>query len=115
MNKITVGNSTYYAAEGERLSDVLIRNGLSVEHPCGGRGVCGKCRVTVNGREELSCRYEVRSDITVTLPKKDEMVSVTGATESGKQTECAETILAIIKAEHCSSVRMSSYIAEYFE
>ena len=87
MNKITVGNSVYFAAEGERLSDVLIRNGLSVEHPCGGRGVCGKCRVTVNGREELSCRYEVRSDITVTLPKKDEMVSETGATESGNRTE----------------------------
>jgi len=35
--------------------------------------------------------------------------------ESGRQTECAETILAIIKAEHNNSVRMSSYIAEYFE
>ncbi len=35
--------------------------------------------------------------------------------ESGKQTECAENILAIIKAEHFNTVRMSSYIAEYFE
>ena len=35
--------------------------------------------------------------------------------ENGKQTECAETILAIIKAEHFQSARMSSYIAEYFE
>lgn len=87
MHKITVGSSTYYAAEGERLSEVLIKNGMSVEHPCGGRGVCGKCAVLVNGRKELSCRYEVRSDITVTLPEKAEMLSETGAEESGRQTE----------------------------
>ena len=35
--------------------------------------------------------------------------------ESGGQTECAENILAIIKAEHFRTARMSSYIAEYFE
>ena len=35
--------------------------------------------------------------------------------ESGKQTECAENILALIKAEHFRMERMSSYIAEYFE
>lgn len=35
--------------------------------------------------------------------------------ESGHQAECAETILAIIKAEHYRTARMSSYIAEYFE
>ncbi|MBE6710616.1 MAG: guanylate kinase [Clostridia bacterium] len=35
--------------------------------------------------------------------------------ESGKQTECAENILAIIKAEHFRTERMNSYIAEYFE
>ncbi len=87
MHKITVGSNTYYAAEGERLSDVLIKNGMSVEHPCGGRGVCGKCTVLVDGREELSCRYEVRSDITVTLPEKAKMESETGATESGRETE----------------------------
>ncbi len=35
--------------------------------------------------------------------------------ESGKQTECAENILAIIKSEHFRMERMNSYIAEYFE
>ena len=35
--------------------------------------------------------------------------------ESGKQTECAENILAIIKAEHFRTERMNSYITEYFE
>ncbi len=35
--------------------------------------------------------------------------------ESGRQAECAENILGIIKAEHFKTARMSSYIAEYFE
>lgn len=35
------------SAAGERLSDVLARMGHPVSSPCGGRGVCGKCRVTV--------------------------------------------------------------------
>lgn len=35
--------------------------------------------------------------------------------ESGRQAECAENILGIIKAEHFRTARMSSYIAEYFE
>ena len=35
--------------------------------------------------------------------------------ESGRQAECAEIILGIIKAEHFKTARMSSYIAEYFE
>ncbi|MCQ2430810.1 MAG: ASKHA domain-containing protein [Clostridia bacterium] len=39
------------SAVGERLSDVLARMGHPVSSPCGGRGVCGKCRVTVlNGQ-----------------------------------------------------------------
>lgn len=35
--------------------------------------------------------------------------------ESGKQRECAENILSVIKAEHFRSERMAGYIAEYFE
>lgn len=35
------------SAAGERLSDVLARMGHPVSSPCGGRGKCGKCRVTV--------------------------------------------------------------------
>ena len=35
--------------------------------------------------------------------------------ENGKQRECAEEILAIMKAEHRRTSRMNSYISEYFE
>ena len=87
MPQITVisGDKTVNISfDGEKkLSDALICAGLYVEHPCGGAGKCGKCTVTVDGREELSCRYTVTHDITVTLPQKEEILSVSGAEQTG--------------------------------
>jgi uncharacterized 2Fe-2S/4Fe-4S cluster protein (DUF4445 family) len=34
---------------GQRLQEILTRQGFSVEAPCGGKGICGKCRVLVRG------------------------------------------------------------------
>lgn len=59
---------TLQAEKGTLLSELLIGNGFSVEHPCGGKGICRKCTVRVNGRDELSCRYIIESDITAELP-----------------------------------------------
>ena len=73
------------AVSGKKtLSDALIEAGLYVEHPCGGAGKCGKCTVLVNGKKELSCRFTVTDDITVVLPKKEEIVSVSGVKQSGE-------------------------------
>ncbi len=82
MHKANFNSEILFAADGETLSQVLMRYGKAVEHPCGGRGVCGKCTVTVNGREELSCRYKVKSDIEVVTAEKGEIISPTGAVES---------------------------------
>lgn len=44
---------------------VLEQNGIFMPHPCGGRGVCGKCRVNVSGnisapdKKELACGYRL--------------------------------------------------------
>ncbi len=65
MYKVSFNGEILLAECGETLSSVLMRYGKSVEHPCGGRGVCGKCRVYVNAREELACRYKITSDIEV--------------------------------------------------
>ena len=75
------------AGNGEKLSSVLMKNGFSPEHPCGGNGICGKCTVSVNGENQLSCRYSVESDVTVILPDKTEILSVTGVSETAKITE----------------------------
>ena len=66
------------AAHGEKLSDVLIKNGFSVSHPCAGKGMCKKCTVLVNGRNELSCQYKICADAEVILPEKEEILSFCG-------------------------------------
>ena len=38
--------------------------GLLPDAPCGGRGVCGKCRAALDGREVLTCRTAVDRDMT---------------------------------------------------
>ncbi len=74
--------------DGEQpLAALLDRAETHVDKPCGGRGACKKCTVLVNGREELACRYVVREDATVVVPENRDIVSVTGADETGKATE----------------------------
>lgn len=87
MRKIKIDGEILFAEDGEILSDILIKNRKSIEHPCGGRGVCGKCTVLVDGKKELSCQYKITHDIEVEIPKKEEILSVTGADESGKITK----------------------------
>jgi len=54
------------ARGGEKLLEVL-RGRVSA--PCGGQGKCGKCRVAVDGQEELACAVTVDRDMTVTVPR----------------------------------------------
>ncbi|MBQ2775003.1 MAG: DUF4445 domain-containing protein [Clostridia bacterium] len=87
MHQIKLKEKIIFAKDGTLLSDVLMKNGESVEHPCGGRGMCKKCTVVVNGKEELSCQYIVKSDITVGSIDRGEISSQTGATETGELDE----------------------------
>lgn len=80
--KVTVNGSERLVRAGTLLSDVL-----NVEKPCGGHGLCGKCRVLVNGREELACRYVIQSDIEVKLEAHGAILSETGVEESGRLTD----------------------------
>lgn len=59
---------TLVLEQGTVLLHALRKNGFLVDAPCGGHGTCGKCRLTVDGREEWACQYRVGSDITVSLP-----------------------------------------------
>lgn len=75
MHKVTViqnGRTTDLKAEhGQRLSDILMLGSADFQHPCACKGICRKCTVIINGKKELSCRYEVKSDITVILPDSE--------------------------------------------
>ena len=64
--------STIIAEKGSSLLDILRNNGLNIYAPCGGKGKCGKCMVTVKGEGNfLSCSYYPAKDIEITLPGKD--------------------------------------------
>lgn len=51
-------------AQGSNLYDLLSIEGL-IDAPCGGAGLCGKCKMDVDGEVYLSCLYEVEHDIAV--------------------------------------------------
>ena len=57
------------AQPGENLLQVLRRESLAPDAPCGGDGRCGKCRVMVDGRWELACQIRVDRPLQITLPQ----------------------------------------------
>lgn len=73
MHKVNCNGKIYFAGDGQLLSQVLMNNSIAVEHSCGGKGLCKKCAVTVNGKDELSCAYKVYGDIIVTLKDKNKI------------------------------------------
>ena len=77
--KIKVNGEVVPVKHGTALSDIL-----DIEKPCGGNGKCGKCKVLVNGREELACRYVVTSDIEVITDSVSNMYIETGVEEKGE-------------------------------
>ncbi len=83
MCNIKINNQQFNVPKGKLLSEFLMDNGFSVMHTCGGRGVCGKCKVTINGESVLSCKYVINSDITVELPSVSSVESKTGVEPSG--------------------------------
>lgn len=75
MPKLTVLPQavTVHAESGANLLEVLRRQGILLDAPCGGRGICGKCRVFVDGREATACKTLVDGDMTVRLPEGEDL------------------------------------------
>lgn len=63
-------------SSGVTIMDALIEAGLSIDAPCGGRGVCRKCRVDIlegtERRSVLACMTKIESDLVVDISKQDE-------------------------------------------
>lgn len=87
MHKVRLNNRIVEVPDGTILADILIKSGENLPHLCGGKGTCKKCLVSVNGKDELSCRYKIKSDIDVVLPENDDIFSEIGSNESGKITK----------------------------
>ena len=93
MYQITINDKKYYIEDGTLLSEFLMKQGIQVDHPCGGSGTCGKCKVLVNGKEERSCKYKVTSDISVRIPDRGNVYSVTGVEECESANSASALVL----------------------
>ncbi|SHJ42573.1 Uncharacterized 2Fe-2 and 4Fe-4S clusters-containing protein, contains DUF4445 domain [Dethiosulfatibacter aminovorans DSM 17477] len=79
MNKAEVffnhSNKAIRVEKGTLLSDACSMAGYPLDLVCGGKGTCGKCKVTIrcNGKKEevLSCITKVEKDVTVYLNPED--------------------------------------------
>lgn len=100
---------TLKAEAGEKLLAVLQKWGLAPDAPCGGRGTCGKCKVTVNGEEVLACQWEVTSDLTVILPEKEKTDILT---ESIDVRESADGVAAYIAAFDIGTTTVVCYLMD---
>ncbi len=67
MHRIEINGEFFNIPHGTLLSDFLMEFGFRVPHPCGGKGNCKKCTVIIDGKEELSCQYEITKDICITV------------------------------------------------
>lgn len=70
---VSEGKSTLLKVpEDKNLMDFLTENGYKVTDGCGKKGICGKCRVLVNGEGVLSCQTAVKPNMSVALYKDNE-------------------------------------------
>ena len=58
------------AQPGQNLLELLRSSGYSISAPCGGKGSCGKCKVTLpDGSQILACATAVSSDMEIRVPE----------------------------------------------
>lgn len=92
---------------GETVGELLIRSGIYIDQPCGGTGLCGKCRVILSGtiseppskekkifsEEELTsgfrlaCQTKASGGMKVTIPAQNsQSIKVLDTFENGTHT-----------------------------
>ncbi len=64
-------NITVTVQPGTTLLQAQIAAGLHPDAPCGGKGTCGKCKVTLGEKTVLACQTRVFQSMTVTLPRRE--------------------------------------------
>ena len=98
---------------GTLIHQAAIRAGiLDLELPCGGEGVCGLCKVQLEGRDTavLACRTKVTSDIVVHLPERQRGARVLGDSQSlvdpALLPERASSVAVVPPAPHHNSTSL---------
>ena len=60
----------------DTLLELLQKNGIYVDAPCGGKGTCGRCKVWMNDVEVLACQTMPVADCTLRIPKEQEIAAL---------------------------------------
>ncbi|MDE6625637.1 MAG: ASKHA domain-containing protein [Lachnospiraceae bacterium] len=79
--------------ESESIYQVLADSGFTFLGNCGGKGICGKCVVTVGTQKVLACQYKIQNDISVSTGNLWQYTgNNTIASEKPDKTEKADTV-----------------------
>ncbi len=75
--RIIPDNIELMVDDNTTLKENFNANGIDFEFPCGGMGVCKRCKVKIvkpNGFEEevLACQHRVKEDLTVEIQRREE-------------------------------------------
>jgi len=74
---ILPANIEILAEENDSLKKAMTQKGVDFEFPCGGVGVCKRCKVRIiksNGQEEdgLACQLKIKEDLVVEVPNREQ-------------------------------------------
>ena len=126
MSIITIYNNEekteYFFTPGEKLLTLLRERGFAPDAPCGGRGLCGKCKVLLDrgsGKESvLACAVVPDGDCTVWLTDRREDLSwndtagdtsvQTGRRGFGAAVDLGTTTVAVSLLDLSSGKRLGS-------
>lgn len=94
MHQVTLfpGELVFHVEKGTSVRDLLLREGILLDYPCGGRGLCNQCTVAIQpptesgrgGRKplaaeavakglRLACQAVIEGDCTITIPEEKEV------------------------------------------
>jgi uncharacterized metal-binding protein len=92
------------------LSDILIKNNIIVNTPCGGNGLCGKCNVVINGASIKSCTYfpcDSDNNICIELPEESLISYDNTINDSDSFSSTSELNSEISKNVECHSKKIA--------
>ncbi len=76
--KLTVNGTVFTAENNTNLLDFLRKMRMAPTADCGGRGICGKCKVCINGEDALACQTIIDRELSVKLPEELRMQILSG-------------------------------------
>ncbi len=65
--KVRIQNAEFEREYAQKIlaSDALSDFGLLLPKPCAGKGICGKCKIILNGKSVLACHTYIESDAII--------------------------------------------------